>query len=130
MNTYVDIACNDPDNGSFAGKAPFLEIKFNDELAEFESANWRHMPKFDETKEGFRLAGKAWPVIGGKEWVGNWCWNRYEMTAGTFREFLEWMQRRKVYDLTSAEEGFYDWYSKGGPLPSDTRTGNPAGGDK
>lgn len=66
----VDFACNDPDNGLFAGKVCAAQIDGN----EVERAS---EVRFTETETGFRLHRREYIAEERKEWFGNWCWNRF-----------------------------------------------------
>jgi hypothetical protein len=110
---YLDIACNDPDNGVFAGRAPMLQIG----AAEFQARDWARGPAFTEIDGGIRLAGKRWSVENSKDWVGNWCWNRYllGMKGRTHRwyltDFVIWLRGRSLFSLDTAPSEFFDWYN-------------------
>lgn len=111
---YLDVCCNNPDNGIFTGHACQLQIG----CAEFESHAWTYAsynanagPKFVPNKIGFRIAGKQFKTRASKEWYGNWCWNRYQLSDfDELVNFVLWMHKRFLYDCTTATEGFYDWF--------------------
>lgn len=100
----VDIACNDPDNGSFAGRAEMIQIGDLLELASKRDP----APKIVEIAGAIRFAGKVWPVHGSKDWVGNWCWNGYWMDIPVAVEFLTWIHGRDFYHADSGEERLFN----------------------
>lgn len=100
----IEVACNDPDNGNFAGRAEQTQI--GDQFVELE-AKREPAPRFVETPRGFRLAGKNWTTYGGKDWFGNWCWNGYWMTIPDAVAFLAWLHQRDLYDLTTGESRIF-----------------------
>ena len=67
----VDFACNDPDNGLFAGKVWMAEIDGN------ELERGAGEVRFAETEKGFRIHRREYAAADRKEWFGNWCWNRF-----------------------------------------------------
>lgn len=109
----LDIACNDPDNGCFIGRAPWLQIG----SIEFEAR--RSEPKIVELASGdIRLAGKTWPVSRSKEWYGNWCWNRYLISDGTqtpqlwLADFIFWLWKRDLYRVSCGPDKFGLWFNR------------------
>jgi hypothetical protein len=70
----VDFACNDPDSGLFNCKVDTAEIDGN----EIERGS---QVTFRETAKGFRIHRKEFACEDRKDWVGNWCWNRYWLTV-------------------------------------------------
>lgn len=125
---YLDVARNDPDNGLFAFVAPMLQIG----EAEFECL--RSPPRFVEGLDGgpdgadgertdFRLAGRRWAYSWSKDWVGNWCWNRYALAhpkmtpRWAMTDFVIWLRRRKLYSCVCAPSDFYAWFNGADWLP-------------
>ncbi len=113
---YLDVACNDPDNGYFAGRAPLLTLGY----AEFESKFFDRFPKFVELDTKVRLAGKSWNCDWSKDWVGNWCWNRYRLNPPTVEkthrwylvDFVKWLRGRKLYHCSTATSDFFEWFNE------------------
>ena len=110
---YLDVACKDPDNGLFAHRAEMLQIGD----AEFELKHSGPAPRFVETDSGIRLSGKNWRVMGSREWVGNWCWNRYQLgiiektTRWYMVDFLTWLRDRRLFGCTTGPSDFYEWFN-------------------
>ena len=107
----VDVCCNDPDNGLFAGRAQQMMIAD----IEFESRDWRSPPRFVELDSGFRLSGKVWAVEGSTYGIGNWCWNRYWLKRLEAADFVNWLRTRRLFSVTCAPTVFYDWFNGEGP---------------
>jgi hypothetical protein len=101
----VEVACNDPDNGTFAYRAE--QIQIGHQLIELE-AKRELAPRFVELLSAFRLAGKKWPHYGGPTWFGNWCWNGYWMDIPTAVDFLAWLHQRNLFNLTCGEERIFN----------------------
>jgi hypothetical protein len=100
----LEVACNDPDNGVFAGAAEMINIGT---FVEFELLG-AHTPTFRELGDRIRLAGKQWPIEGSKEWIGNWCWNGYWIKIPVLVDFLVWLHSRKLYSLTCGESRIFN----------------------
>ncbi len=109
---YLDVACNDPDNGNFAGRAQGLSIGD----AEFMPRNWPKGYAFAELDNAIRLAGVQWTIASSKYWVGNWCWNRYALyhpektTRWYMVDFVKWLRRQRQFSCDCAPAEFCDWF--------------------
>lgn len=109
---YLDVACNDGDNGLFAGVAEMLSIG----EAEFEPSKARS-PAFRELDGAIRLSGKRWLIDHSRYGVGNWCWNRYLLARPGITprwylvEFITWLRDRGFFHCTQAESEFYEWFN-------------------
>lgn len=101
----VDFACNDPASGIFEGKAWMGSIDGND--IERSSGEVR----FHETATGFTIHRKKFAVHDSKEWVGNWCWNRYWLTVKEARKLVEHL-RKNGWECTCGDERFYDAFNR------------------
>lgn len=106
----LDICCNDPDSGNFDGRAYGISVG----CIELEPRG--NPAKFVLTDTGFRLAGKEWPVTASKDWVGNWCWNRYRISNNRdaydvmLARFMFWLKARKLYTCTCGPDAFFLWF--------------------
>lgn len=109
----IDVACNDPDNGLFSGRAEQISIGYD--LLELEARG--APPKFVELANGFRLAGKSWYSPQSKYGVGNWCWNGYWMKTGHAAHFLSWLHSRNLFSVSSGESRLFNMWQS--PKPFD-----------
>lgn len=107
----LDFACNDPDNGLFSGRVDGIQLYAEDPIFELE-ARRETGPRLSVSDGSIRLAGKSWPISSSKEWVGNWCWNRYAFPLERAADFLIWLHARKLFALTCGDSRLYDaWRS-------------------
>lgn len=96
----VDFACNDPDDGSFAGKVgmasahgaeieldPFGGVSYTDMLATFFTHDGGDT-QFTVTGSTIRLHRREFRFNGSADWVGNWCWNRYWFDPKEYRRLV------------------------------------------
>lgn len=83
----VDFACNDPDNGSFAGKV-FMASRSGNDL---EADNWPDGYKFTDGGTFIRIHRCKFKVEHSKDWVGNWCWSRYWFSYSEYRRLIRTM---------------------------------------
>lgn len=100
-----DVACNDPDNGDFAGRA--WMATFGAYSAELEAPFGREV-KFTETDRGFRFLRHEFAVRRTVHWYGNWCWNRYWLTRAEAKRLLG-ILRAKGWRCTCGPDRFYRW---------------------
>lgn len=103
-NVSVEFACNNPDNGLFAGKVSMAQLDGN-EIDRGDDVT------FTETPKGFRIHRKEFAVISSKEWHGNWCWNQYLMTVKEANRLASHL-RDKGWTCTCGDARFYDWMNQ------------------
>ena len=101
-----DFACNDPDNGLFAGKV--ASAQWDD--CEIEAPNWEGYT-FAETPNGIRIHRRTFIVQRSKEWIGNWCWNGYWMERAEWKRLLLTL-RENGWRCTCGPCRFYDWFNR------------------
>lgn len=117
---HLHIACNDPDNGLFCGRAEKIEIG----MLEFEPKSYGKSPRLREERDCIVLSGKRWPICFSKDWVGNWCWNAYALGDAKTTEtwalvpFVVWLRKRALFDLTCGTSEFWSWWHDTKVIPS------------
>jgi len=93
------VACNDPDNGLFAHRAEQLQVRtWDGQDVEFEALG--RAPRFAERPGRIRFLRHWWPIAGSAAWVGNWCWNSYDLTPVIAVLLLQVTRRSDLFDLT------------------------------
>ena len=102
---HVDFACNDPDNGNFAGKVEMASIDGN-ELARGDGA-----VAFTVLPNTIRVHRKKFLVLRSHDWVGNWCWNRYAMTVKEANRLASHL-RDNGWHCECGDERFYEWFNR------------------
>lgn len=113
----IDMACNDPDNGCFAGRVD--QISIGSSFLEL-TARRDPSPRLVELADGrIRIAGRIFPITGSAEWVGNWCWNRYWLELGQAVELVVWLHRRRFFHCDEGEERLFNLWRKGALGASD-----------
>mgnify|MGYP001565984864 FL=1 len=110
----IDFACNDPDNGLFAGRAN--SAQYGD--IEIEAPCWDgyafSLVDIGPDAEAIRIHRRKFPIDGPKEWLGNWCWNRYFLLRDDMKRLLLHL-RRNGWRVTCGPSRFYDWWNAGLP---------------
>ena len=107
----IDFACNDPDNGVFAGRVP--QIHLPNEMLSLTAEQWditseARCPKLRiEGDEMIVLSGKQWPAVGSRERIGNWCWSAWWFEPATGWAFLRWLHGRRLFACEQAEEDVF-----------------------
>lgn len=122
MHSLVSIhmACNNPDNGDFAGRV--CQIALPDEAIQLTARAWNIMsyrgcPKLREQQHGnFVLSGKRWSYVRRRSWVGNWCWDGYAMIATQATEFMVWLHKRDLFQCEGGWSDLCEAWDKPAPL--------------
>ncbi|RIV82963.1 hypothetical protein D2V17_14265 [Aurantiacibacter xanthus] len=104
----IDLACNDPDNGLFAGRVAAaccggMTIE----------PPWGKPVKFTVlTGRKIRLHRKVFKLASPTtEWVGNWCWNRYRFTDGEAQRLLRTLKSHG-WIATDGPVSLCDWWDE------------------
>lgn len=108
----LDVACNDPDNGLFAGRAEQLEVETWDKHRIELDARGR-APSFTEVPRGIRLHRRVWPVLESKDWYGNWCWNAYWLAPDDLLGLLSFSHSTNLFHCTCAPSGLFENWNDG-----------------
>jgi len=121
-----DFACNDPDNGLFAHRVHAIHYCLApNEYCEIE-ADTRDGYVFNLTDDGIRLHRRVFKVVGGKDWIGNWCWNAYVLQRPEAKRLISVLKSSGRWRCTQSPTRWFDWFN--GPEPShhDGQTPNDA----
>jgi len=105
----IDMACNDPDNGLFAGRVEQISIG----SAFLELTIRRDPIRLVELPDGrLRIARRVFPITASAEWVGNWCWNRYWLDLEQAVKLLVWLHQRRFFNCDEGEERLFNLWRK------------------
>lgn len=104
----IDFACNDPDNGLFAGRAAMAQ--FGD--AEIEAPNFDIGFRFSIESSKLRIHRRTFEFVDAKDWLGNWCWNRYWLPRAEMKRLLLTL-RDHDWRVTCGPSRFYHWWNRG-----------------
>lgn len=122
MKVAVDICCNDPDNGLFDRRAAAIQIYDRcggQNLIELAAKNMVG-PAMRATASGIAISNKQFPVLDSREWVGNWCWNRYLMTVETTVALFVWLHAKGRFGVDMADERLFNAWKSPSAFPGDT----------
>ena len=108
----IDFQCNDPESGVFIGKVAEIAVG---ELEFYAHAF--HGYTYREMEKGFAIAGKSWPTISSKDWVGNWARHSNTVTEANGVAFLVWLHRRRLFHCHAGPVVATDWLE--GPIKGD-----------
>ena len=100
---HVHFACNNGDNGDFAGKVESISINMRYWPVDLERTHIGDV-KFSQGKDHtIRIHRHTFKYRSMAYWVGNWCWNGY---AFPYREY------RRLIRVLAAN----GWVCTGGPV--------------
>ena len=112
----IDICCNDPENGNFAYRAAGITVG-NGEIAIELMARDMIGPRMRVNPEAIIVSNKRWPIVASKDWLGNWCWNRYWMRHEDAVAFLLWVHEGGKFQCDMAWGDIFDaWKLRNGNL--------------
>jgi len=114
-SAWIDIACNDPDNGLFAGRANMIHYRCGDEYIELEARCWEGFA-FTEGETWFRIHRRKFNFVGVKGWVGNWCWNGYRLRRSEAKRFLGVLRSSGEWHCVQGPSRWFEWFN--GPEPA------------
>ena len=103
----LDFACNDHRNGMFQGW--FESAVIEGAHIELEGPRIRIT---EVSNRVLRVGRITLPIIGSRDWVGNWCWNGYTLKPTYAVTVLNYLRKRgyrcdagpcEIYDRWNAE---------------------------
>ena len=106
MHDTIHFACNDPDNGGFAGRT--MMASYGD--VEIEAPRWEGF-RFTELSGAIRIHRRVFGIEGSKDWVGNWCWNAYRLNRAEMKRLL-FTLRANGWRCTCGPSRFFDWWNR------------------
>jgi hypothetical protein len=133
---FVSLACNDPDNGCFAGRVERIEVhgfhgcditleptrlpgprfRWLDEPPVSKQMQLKGIDPWPRCDMGFKLGRYSYGCTGYKYGVGSWCWDGAKMAAVNVRHLLLTL-REMGWRCTEAACEFYDAFNGGGDIP-------------
>jgi len=84
----LHFACNDPDNGVFAGRVEGVAL---DNGALDLTCQAMRPPKLSVGVLTLKFGRRRWDYEHEVQWLGNWCWNGYWMSTDRAVDFLTWL---------------------------------------
>jgi hypothetical protein len=119
----LQLCCNDPDNGMFAGYIENLHIK----LACGDPIELSG-PRVKVSERALRACGKDAELIkigrvtarkyGGATWVGNWCWDSVKVESEKARQIVNYLKARD-WSCECAPNDFFDRWLDAGAITAD-----------
>lgn len=109
LTIRVDFACNDPDNGDFAGRAAGITVGSALELAAHDMAG----PRFSVEPGRLRISRRRFRFMHSKDWHGNWCWNAYWLDIPNAVYLLNYVHSHCRFSVDMGVEPLFDlWKSE------------------
>lgn len=95
----VSFACNDPDNGLFDGQVSMFSVDAGQNISIDLDGGEARLTVGDDWLRFMRQKVK---ILGGKDWVGNWCWNAYTLSLDDATRLLHAAVASGKYSTTGA----------------------------
>lgn len=108
----VDVACNNPDNGCFDGRARGIKISGRHWTLELDHDHWGHGCAFTVDEAGLRIRlHRVWyPYCGRSCWTGNWCWDTFALKRPQALRLVAALRRDGHWHCSAAPAHLDDWY--------------------
>lgn len=120
---WFDVACNDPDNGLFAGRATMIQYVWGDEYIELEANSWEGFA-FRKYGNAFRIHRRRFEFIDTKGWVGNWCWDGFRLRRPEAKRFLITLKSSGRWSCTQGPTRWFNWFNGQEPAHHDAHIMN------
>lgn len=91
MSRFVQVhfACNDGDNGDFAGKVEMIAVDIGRHWsADLERTHVGEVKFTQGDNHTIRIHGQTFSYRSVAYWVGNWCWNAYALHRSEYRRLV------------------------------------------
>ena len=106
----VHFACNNPDNGDFAGIAGMAAVSIGGETMDLE-LDFMGGVKFSEKDNLIRIHRQEFRFTGMTYWCGNWCWNAYRLPYVEYRRLIRTLAK-KGWRCTGGTVRWSDAYAR------------------
>lgn len=107
---WVHVACNDPDSGAWRGVAQALQVNRGGEAIDFDA---QRTVQFSLPAEGvFRLGRHKYRFQHSGTWVGNWCWNVYQVEDPEAVRLLENIHRTGAWSCNGGLADACDYWDE------------------
>ncbi|WP_018265535.1 hypothetical protein [Methylosinus sp. LW4] len=112
---YLDFACND-ERGLFRGRATMAHFRMIGarELdgCDLSHDDWERGAAFGLVDGELRMHRRRFPILGWREWHGNWCWNRYALTRADGLALLHAMAASGAWSCDGGFTRICDWWDR------------------
>ncbi|WP_422928634.1 hypothetical protein [Singulisphaera sp. PoT] len=117
----VMFCCNDPDNGMFSHRIDGLDISGLIQLegpfdiVEDEDGNEDLVggTEFETEAGSVIVAREKFPILGYRQWVGNWCWDAAGMEVAAVVSLLNHLKRLGWTCMVAESNLFERWRVEG-----------------
>lgn len=116
------LSVNDGNNGLPTGHIDGVDVMGEEgDVLELRACVWppSRCPRFTRGDGWVRISRRKFPILGYKEWVGNWCWDAVSMGAADGAELLNYLRELGWHCEGGISPYFEQWESGGKWRPSD-----------
>lgn len=118
MPHQIMLCTNDPVSGADRGVCCHVYVAGLELLyyAAFGGSRWRN----DEAGQRFKLGYWWTPYRSHRDWVGNWCWRAFTVSAPQTCSLLNRLRNSDRWDCTSGPDGLFEqWMARRPFTPQD-----------
>jgi hypothetical protein len=115
MAIWVDVACNNPDNGIFVGKFHMMSVRagaddldFEGPWSQYDGVTFLAMEKFA------RIGRIRVPIHAYKQWYGNWCWDSIAVSWPDMLKIVNYLgnNRKRGWHMTNGPDDLFTAFNE------------------
>lgn len=113
MTKFIQVcfACNDGDNGDFAGRVDSISFDRRHWDVDLERTHVGHVKFTQNDDHSFRIHRQTFRYRSMAYWIGNWCWNGYLLPYGEYRRLVRTLMVNG-WKCTSGPTAWYDAFNR------------------
>lgn len=107
----VDFACNDPDNGNFAGRVTSVDWRGDKDTGlDLVFCSPGAGLKFTDDGTRVRVLRRWYPYEKSQSWVGNWCWDAFWFEPPIAKAMLRHFRESGKFSCEGGPTVLFDWW--------------------
>jgi hypothetical protein len=114
----IHLACNDPNNGNFAGEFFAIEVDAGDGEESLLTIDNPLSPlpmKIDREQRRLHIGHMKIHYTYSRDWYGNWCWNMYEIETRDVLRIIAYV-RKHHWVISDGYEKIVNRWDDGLPI--------------
>ena len=108
----IDFACNDPDNGDWAGRVHAIDYGGNLSLEERGMGVFGRGLKLTVEQGRLRIHRRWFVFQKSKSWYGNWCWDAFWFHPREAKRLLRHLKASGHWHVDGGLVKLGDWFER------------------